>query len=303
MKTATQILMDSLNEQGTFFDVEEKPVTVGGKVFPGKKGIVRADDGTPLGIVSKTYPTTTNGAIFEKFGKALDRSKIDLDGATAEVKYANHGARTMVTFRFPAHKIAVKVDDVAELQIVCRNSYDGRWKFSVLGGALRIACLNGMLLGDWIAAYSEYHNANLNLDHAANKIISILGAFQGTEVYWKKMLAAKITDEVAWRVICKYTNRADDFKRGLVAFREAERKNVATSMFEQYEAREKKEIGANAFGIYNTMTHHATHAKLTEGKEAVSASLRMAKVQDVLASKYWRERVLSPRDGRGAAAA
>lgn len=292
MTTMTH-LMSSLDEQGTFFDVKEEAVLTGsGATIPGKKCIVH-EDGTPLGIVSTKYKTATNGEIFDKFGAAIEKSGLDLTDASAQVRFADAGARTMVHMRFPAHEIAVRGDDKSILEIVCRNSYDGRWNFSVRGGAVRCACFNGMLLGDWLASYSEYHNAKLNVNVAAEKVVGILGAFEKTGSAWERMLASEISDEKAWRVICRYAGNEDGFKAGIGAYKDHARRTVPVQMMEQYESSERKEIGANAFAVYNTLTHHATHANLRDGKEAVSIDLRARKVATVLASEYWNKRVLA----------
>ena len=286
------ILLNQIEESGGFFDVQEESVVTGsGTVVPGKKVITRLDDGTPLGIVSSKYRTVTNAEIFDKFGQALDASGIGMEGATASVDFSNNGARTMVKMRFPEHEINIGKDN-SILEIVCKNSYDGRWNYSVRGGACRMACLNGMLLGDWVASYSEYHNAKLSVSHAADKVVTILDTFQNTEGAWEAMINTPLKDETAWRVLCTYTNRKDDFKRGLSAQKEATRVNTATKLYEQWETREKKEIGPNVFSIYNTMTHHATHGKLRDDKRAIGADLRTGQVQSVLASKYWNERVI-----------
>lgn len=291
--TTMSTLMSSLDEQGTFFDVHEE--SEGHVAKLGKKVLVNTETGEPLGIVSKKYKTATNGEIFDKFGRAVEKSGLDLTDASAQVRFANGGARTLVHMRFPAHEIAVGKDakDKSILEIVCRNSYDGRWNFSVRGGAVRYACFNGMLLGDWLASYSEYHNARLNIDVAATKVVGILSSFEKTGSAWERMLASEITDEKAWRVICNYANNKDGFKAGLGAYKDHARRTVPVQMMEQYESSEKPAIGSNAFAVYNTLTHHATHANLREGKEAVSADLRARKVADVLASKYWNERVLA----------
>jgi hypothetical protein len=292
MTTSTD-LMSSMHEQGAFFDVYEDTVVSGsGTPFVGKKMICRKDTGEGLGIVSKKYRTVTSEEQFSRFGEALERSNLDLTDATARVDFANGGARTMVRFTFPAVSLTVRDDDQSVLEIVTKNSYDGRWKFSVRGGAVRIACLNGQLFGDWLASYDEYHNQKLNVEHAADKVVEIVDGFADAEGRWNQMLRSPITDEKAWRVICKYSRNEAGFKAGLGAFRDAPRKTVATSMMEQYETKERPSIGQNAFAVYNTLTHHATHAALRDGKAAISRDLRAKQVADVLASKYWNERVL-----------
>lgn len=286
-------LTQQLREEGAFFGVSKKPVRIGDQVVAGKVGLAREDDGRPLGIVSRGYRVLTNEEAWSHFGRALAKSKIDLAGAKATAKLAHAGARTLITVTFPSHQVVVAKGDASEFSIVLRNSYDGRWKYSATGGALRLACLNGMLLMDPVAAFSGYHTRKLNVEAAAQRVTAILDEFSRSGKEWTKLLSTPITDEQAWRVFCLYANRPADFKRGLAAYRDEDgRATLARKIMERYELHEKKELGPNAYAAMNVLTHHATHATERDGREAISADLRQRKVREVIESKYWVDRVV-----------
>lgn len=290
-----ETLTQTLEAQGAFFGIEKKDVMIGGTKVVGKVGLVREDDGTPLGIVSTKYNFIPLRDKWDRLAQAIDQSGLNTKNATAEVSFANQGARVMLTLRFPNHVIEPVIGDITELEIRVKDSCDGRWNFSVLGAGRRLWCLNGMTLADPIAAYSEYHNGNLDIDLAAEKVVGIMAEFERTKELWEQYSKVKITDDQAWRVFCLYANRPVDFKRGLGSAKKEwneTRPNLAKTMFEQYEVKERREIGDNAFGVLNTLTHHATHAKLREGKEAIGLDLRMQTVGRVLASDYWQKRLI-----------
>ncbi len=288
-------LTQALETQGAFFEIEKKDVMIGGVKVAGKVGLVRVDDNVPLGIVSTKYNFIPLRTKWDRLVQAIEQSGLDTKDATANVAFANFGARVMMTLNFPNHVIEPAIGDITQLEIRVKDSCDGRWNFSVLGAGRRLWCLNGMTLADPIAAYSEYHNGNLDIDLAAEKVVGILAEFERTKELWEKYSKVKVSDEQAWRVFCLYANRPVDFKRGLGSAKkewDETRPNLAKTMFEQYEVKERREIGDNAFGVLNTLTHHATHAKLRDGKEAIGQDLRTQTVERVLASEYWTKRVI-----------
>ena len=288
-------LTQTLEAQGAFFEIEKKDVMIGDVKVAGKVGLVRVDDNVPLGIVSTKYNFIPLRTKWDRLVQAIEQSGLDTKDATANVSFANFGARVMMTLNFPKHVIEPAIGDITQLEIRVKDSCDGRWNFSVLGAGRRLFCLNGMTLADPIAAYSEYHNGNLDIDLAAEKVVGILAEFERTKELWEKYSKVKVSDEQAWRVFCLYANRPVDFKRGLGSAKkewDETRPNLAKTMFEQYEVKERREIGDNAFGVLNTLTHHATHAKLRDGKEAIGQDLRTQTVERVLASEYWTKRVI-----------
>lgn len=293
MKQATQDLMESLRRQGTFFPIREEQVKTGsGRVIEGKKVLTRRDDGRPLGIVSKRYKTVTNEEQFDALFQAMDRSGLCLDGAVAKASFAHGGARTRVTMRFPGHALEVKPGDKHQLQITAKNSYDGRWLFCVAGEAFRLVCKNGMGFYREFASVSEYHHQRLDVAAVTERIVGISESFTKMGDEWRRMLEAKVTDDRAFRVFALYAGRPSDFKAGLALRSKDARETTTSRMFESWTAKEKVEIGPNAFSVYNAMTSHATHGKLSEGREAISLDLRMGRVQAITDGEYWRDKVV-----------
>ena len=97
------------------------------------------DKGNIISIVGQGYNVVQNGDIIPDYEKAIYASDLDTTGMTREIQQSHGGARTVVTYTFPAHKIQVKDGDDINLSISVLNSYDGSWKFMSLVGALRLA--------------------------------------------------------------------------------------------------------------------------------------------------------------------
>jgi len=190
------VMIEVMNEENMSFDVPQyKPVE-------NRKALVN-NQGQVMGINSTGYVTVTNEQVADAFVTQLLKSDVNIDDMDIECRYANNGARTMVHFRFPKHEISVR-GDTSIMEIVSQNSYDGSWKYKLRAGALRFACLNGMLIGDWASAYSSQHNSHLSIEHAASKITAMLEMFESTPGVWEAMLNRPVTDQQAWHVIKKY---------------------------------------------------------------------------------------------------
>lgn len=290
---ATIDLMEQLDSKGTFFGVHTEPVvSAAGTKMLKKQMIVRDDTNEPLGITSTGYNMATNEQILSSFCSAITHSGLNTAGAEAEVVFANGGAKTLVKFTFPEHVIALNGQE-SLLQIAVKNSYDLRWKYSTFAGALNMFCLNGQVFGDWVSSYEQYHNSKMSVQAGADRVVAMLSDFENTESRWSNMLATKITDAQAWKAICLYQENAAGFKEGIAAFHDPKRRQtVSTRLMDQYQDSEREDLGANAFAIYNTLTHHATHAAGRKGGEALSLDRRSQKVASVLKGDFWTDNVM-----------
>lgn len=297
MSNGIQSLRDRAERAGLFFPVVEAPVRVGDAVMPGKKGLMNGETGQPIGIVSKKYKVAPNEEVFGRFFAALDRSGMDLEGATVKTNLAHGGARVRAEFVFPSKVQAVAVGDVTQLRVVTKNSFDGRWKFSIEGGGLRLACLNGMKAPFGLGSYSEFHNNNLDVDRAAEVITSIVSEFAGYGAAWRVMNRTPITEGDAFRAFALYAGRQDDFQAGLDAYNQVKlgeaRVNEAVRLMDDWKVRERVELGSTAYSVLNRLTAHATHSTLKVETAAIGRELRESRVREVTESSFWRDEVMA----------
>ena len=132
----------------------------------GHKFIVREDNGDVLSCVTNDYKLVTNQEVMDKALPIIEKNKGTLD----EVKTFSQGARTNWTFRF--HKNPIKIDgENIYPQMNIKNSYDGSTQVNVLGGAFRLVCSNGLVVGRILGKKSERHsiwNPKLQNGHIGN---------------------------------------------------------------------------------------------------------------------------------------
>jgi len=127
----------------------------------GYKFIVREDTGEVLSCMTDEYRMVRNEEVVSKTEKILKKTKAQLQ----EVKMFGNGARTKWTYRFPNQKVKVAKDDYVNPEIIINNSYDGTSAVGVLGGAFRLVCSNGLVIGFLLGQTKNVHSIhNNNLD-------------------------------------------------------------------------------------------------------------------------------------------
>lgn len=267
-------LYDQIEAQGALFNVHtEKLVTPNGAIVPGKVGIVNTQTNEVLGVVSKKYKVVTNAEVVESLMESLEASSLDLTDATADVKTSHGGARAMINVVLPAHEIALG-NDVSKLQISTLNSYDGRWKYQSRAGAIRMACLNGQILGSFVGSYSSYHNQQLSTSKAAEQLMSMLDSFNEAKNWWAKMMKTKVNNEVVLQTISLMVDRKAEIDGEESDFM---KRRTVEELFKLYDTY-SKEMGKTAWALYNTLTDFATHT----ATDAANLRFKEDRVSEVL---------------------
>jgi len=132
----------------------------------GYKFIVREDNNNVISCVTNDYKLVTNQEVMDKALPIIEKNKGTLD----EVKTFSQGARTNWTFRFHKNPIKIDGEDIYP-QMNIKNSYDGSTQVNVLGGAFRLVCSNGLVVGRILGRKSERHsiwNPKLQNGHIGN---------------------------------------------------------------------------------------------------------------------------------------
>ena len=148
----------NISERDVLFPVKEIPVMydVAGKdkaENAGYKLIVRKDNDQILSCMTNEYKVVTNKQIMDKAGPVLK----DQGAILEDIRSFGDGARTKWTYRFPDIKVLVDKGDYVNPQININNSYDGTSEVSAMGGAYRILCENGLVIGYSLSKQGSRH--------------------------------------------------------------------------------------------------------------------------------------------------
>ena len=186
---------------------------------------------------------------------------------TRDIQQSHAGARTVVTYTFPAHRIEVRKDDPMDLKISVLNSYDGSWKFMSLVGALRLACLNGQVIGNFFSSFYGKHTKSLEPEVAVNKLRMSLGTYTENAEYWKQYPNIPVNELQVNNV---FINLAGESK-------------VLGEYLHNIYAKYQDDMGANLWALYNTLTDWSSHAEFrNKANQAATVITREQKVRKVL---------------------
>ena len=277
-----QHIIEQLENQGAFFNIrEEKIQTASGTPIPGKKALINANTDEAMGIVSSRYKTVSNEEVFTAFAKSLEASDIDTTDAQVNVKFSHGGARTMVDMIFPKYEIQV-AQDVSQLRITTLNSYDGAWRYMSKAGAIRMACMNGQVLGSIVAGYSSLHTPSLDIDQGAESIITMIQQFQGAKEYWAQLLRKPTTREMELRVMAKFFGNAPTKmnKEEIEQFEKRPQVVHFTGTLKDYQDL----MGRNAYALYNALSDYVTHREYKPETEAHSRMFHTNRMEAVIDS-------------------
>jgi len=245
------------SEDGTFLDVHA----------PKHKAIVEQDTGRIISVVGKGYNLVQNSDIIPQYERAIARSNLNTEGMIRDVQYSHDGARTVVSYRFPAHRIAVTEGDEMDLMITVLNSYDGSWKFMSMVGAYRMLCTNGQIIGDSFSSYYGKHTKSLDVDYAINKLEDSLEVYLQNAELWKQYPTVKISIREANNVLLQLANGNDKMME------------VLNSSYQKYVF----EMGHNLWALFNTLTDWSSHAEVRNKSNIPSTIIsREQKVRKVL---------------------
>ena len=218
------------------------------------KAIVNPETEQIVSVVGSGYQLVQNADVFPQFEEAIRLSGLDSNGMERNISTSHGGGRTVVSYTFPEHKVQVKEDDYVDLKLTILNSYDTSWRFRVLGGAFRLLCANGMIVGDTFLEYSGKHTASLDTERAIANLDNSLQGFLATADLWKQYPKVKVNEV---QVASVFDTLAKGSKAMLKYLDECHKMYV-------------DELGPNLWALFNTLTEWSSHHEIKNKQNAPS---------------------------------
>ena len=218
------------------------------------KAIVNPETEQIVSVVGSGYQLVQNADVFPQFEDAIRLSGLDSNGMERDIQTSHGGGRTVVSYTFPEHKVQVKEDDYVDLKLTILNSYDTSWRFRVLGGAFRLLCANGMIVGDTFLEYSGKHTASLDTERAIANLDNSLQGFLATADLWKQYPKVKVNEV---QVASVFDTLAKGSKAMLKYLDECHKMYV-------------DELGSNLWALFNTLTEWSSHHEIKNKQNAPS---------------------------------
>ena len=191
----------------SLFTVKEVPAIMGISTNnTGHKFIVREDNNNVISCVTNEYKLVTNQEVIDKALPIIERH----NGTIDEVKTFAQGARSSWVFKFRKNPITIEGEKLFP-QLNIKNSYDGSTQVDVLGGAFRLVCSNGLVVGRMLGHTSARHsvwNSKLQNGHIGKIVEETIGNMETVlNNEFPKLMSSKVKQSDIVKVIQKFPTK------------------------------------------------------------------------------------------------
>jgi len=244
--------MESLTTAALEWDIIEKPIFANNKQVLGYKGIFRNDNGQLLNIAKSSYTPTHN----EKFIEVTEKLH-DITGFPIENYYDVEGGKKVLSFLKCTDTMQVCGHEFKDYLMI-GNSFDGSTGFFIGNSNIMVRCSNRF----------SRNFRQLQVNHTKNNSLRIDGLVQYFDMFMKQRTQlfekmeqlswVKIDDSIKDALVERLTRMNDEEKLGNEI--STRKRNIITNLNSSND-RECADLGDNAFGLFNGITHYTTHIK------------------------------------------
>lgn len=148
------------------------------------KAIVDRNNGEVFAVTSESYKLLKYEDIIGVIDGVIKRHP-EYGDPIKKVQTINGGAKLSVDWTFPEVEYKITEGDIVHPSIHGLSSYDTSTLLSVLFGAFRIFCSNGLVIGDKFVHYKKKHTQIFNLQAIENAISTGMENFSNQVNLWK----------------------------------------------------------------------------------------------------------------------
>ena len=234
------------------WDIIEKPIFANNKQVIGYKGIFRNDNGQLLNIAKSSYTPTHN----EKFIEVTEKLH-DITGFPIENYYDVDGGKKVLAFLKCTEPMQVCGHEFKDYLMI-GNSFDGSTGFFIGNSNIMVRCSNRF----------SRNFRQLQVNHTKNNSLRIDGLVQYFDMFMKQRTQlfdkmeqlswVKVDDSIKDALVERLTRMNDEEKLGNDV--STRKRNIISNINSSID-RECADLGDNAFGLFNGITHYTTHIK------------------------------------------
>ncbi|MDE5179221.1 DUF932 domain-containing protein [Vibrio fluvialis] len=290
-ETTWRGILDNRTNQDIFFPVSSSPLEkhLGGSPMHGLvtngEQVIVDESVNPCRIIAvhgKQYHLTTNEEAFTMVNYALsdllEKGLLNSEGMYVTDALVKRGGKVIRQYILPNESVTLANGDVTHLRLVVINSYDGSCNFSVQAGGFRVVCTNGQVVGQKFLNLQKRHTSGIQLEHVQQRVIASAKSFSEMGEYWKALIETPVTQKVVEYSLAELCANSEGTNMNKFLF--------LTDLYKEH----AKDLGANFWALYNTMTSYATHYEVPERSIGNLAQIQLDRQQDVskvLKSKAW----------------
>ena len=244
------------------------------------RAVIRTDTNDILGVHGSKYRITSHSQVVDTVTQSVRRANLSHDWDMTTDVYEN-GALLKGTIMFNDLVVEPSVGDYIRFDVNFWNSYNGNWSIQIVGEGRRLWCLNGCSTPHSIAKTFKRHTGAINMEQEAGKLEKALSMFFEHKNVWQQYMTAPVGSMSAEKFLreqlCTYPKKT---QLGQPKYNERQ----SDRLYQQW-LNESSNLGRNAWALYNTMTHWASHPDTN--KPYNSERDRSNKVAAAMRSNAW----------------
>ncbi len=169
------------------------------KEFKSKVCLFNHDRTKVFDVVSDRYQVIEHSTAMQSVTSALNKyfdTEIEYN-----VRSLHGGARIVSSFKLPGMQVKLNKNDVSNITLHLRNSYDRSWVFTALLGAFRLICSNGMIVGETFGALKARHVGLSEESDILTSLESIISKAPKLAELWKEWDDTPVTFDEAGELL------------------------------------------------------------------------------------------------------
>ena len=211
----------------------------------------------PFAIASNKYKLVKHEEVMENVEDTIEQ--LNTYGKYSKViKLDKEGARLRTTYTFKDMELPVgdaNKGDLINPTIEVFNSYDLSWRHTVMIGAFRMVCTNGMVVGEEFMSYKKKHIQNLYLDDVKRALEGGLEQMQTQVTQWNSWQNIGIEKDEAEKIIDKMQLNGKE-KEELINVKEVF-SNISLGAWLTF--KEITQVVITKWIFFNIITQYITH--------------------------------------------
>jgi len=276
-------VLPALPQELNFTPVHE-PQTRNGTVIDNAFWVVNPQNDMVIGSGRSVHRTANFATLWDALREGLVKANIDTNNAQVKFHALGGGAAMSAEIILKKYDFEKKLGEAAQLRMLVRDSHDQSIKRQIQAMVYRLACLNGMISMRERVGVAEKHTLNADAE-VLGKVASEFPARLENEATLMQQMRQITTDR---------EQDIDFFRNNVATYRTKTGIKINNKFLDRvvgiYDS--YRELGQNAYRVYNTLTHLSTHVEAQrDGTEVERKRIRIEQdIEGVIHGEEFRAR-------------
>ena len=225
--------------------------TRNGKAIDNAFWVINPLTDSVIGSGKSVHRTANFSNFWDTFREGLLKAGVDTTGAEVKFSGTSNQSALSVKVVFKNYDFTKQLGEASHMMMTVRDSHDQSVKRSINAMIYRLACLNGMVAPRERLALAEKHTVNADPDTVAKVAADFPIRLESEASLMQAMTKVRVERD---QVI-------DFFRRNVATYKTKTGTKINEKMLERIVGifDNYREVGNNAYRVYNTLTHLSTH--------------------------------------------